>query len=119
MPRPRAGARCAAGGRACWPAWRSSWPLAAAVLRPAAHDAVQEITLPLRHEDIIRQQARDKDLDPALIAGVIYAESKFRDQTSPAGADGPDADHAADGARHRPQVGRHGLRGGRPGHARR
>ena len=51
-------------------------------------DAVREITLPLRHEDIIRQQARDKDLDPALIAAVIYEESKFRDQTSHAGARG-------------------------------
>ena len=52
-------------------------------------DAVREITLPLRHEDIIRQQARDKDLDPALIAAVIYAESRFRDgQTSAAGAQG-------------------------------
>ena len=29
-------------------------------------DAVREITLPLRHEDIIRQQAADKGLDPAL-----------------------------------------------------
>jgi soluble lytic murein transglycosylase len=53
-----------------------------------ADKAVQEVTLPLRHEDIIRQQARDKGLDPALIAGVIYAESRFRDQTSPAGAKG-------------------------------
>ncbi|HEX8645527.1 MAG TPA: lytic transglycosylase domain-containing protein [Thermoleophilaceae bacterium] len=51
-------------------------------------DALKEITLPLRHEDIIRQQARDKDLDPALIAAVIYQESKFRDQTSHAGARG-------------------------------
>ena len=51
-------------------------------------DAVREITLPLRHDDIIRQQARDKDLDPALIAAVIYEESKFRDQTSHAGARG-------------------------------
>ncbi|HEX2085573.1 MAG TPA: lytic transglycosylase domain-containing protein, partial [Solirubrobacteraceae bacterium] len=33
-------------------------------------------------------QARDKDLDPALIAAVIYAESHFRDQTSEAGARG-------------------------------
>lgn len=49
--------------------------------------AVREITLPLRHEDIIRQQAADKGLDPALIAGVIYTESKFRDgQVSGAGA---------------------------------
>jgi soluble lytic murein transglycosylase len=54
---------------------------------PKVHHAVREITLPLRHEDIIRQQAHDKGLDPALIAGVIYAESHFRDgQTSSAGA---------------------------------
>jgi soluble lytic murein transglycosylase len=51
-------------------------------------DAVREITLPLRHDDIIRQQAEDKDLDAALIAGVIYEESRFRDQTSHAGARG-------------------------------
>jgi soluble lytic murein transglycosylase len=50
--------------------------------------AVQELTLPLRHEDIIRQQATEKDLDPALIAAVIYQESKFRDRTSSAGAKG-------------------------------
>ena len=55
---------------------------------PTLDHAVQEITLPLRHEDIIRQQAREKGLDPALIAGVIYAESHFRDQTSHAGAKG-------------------------------
>jgi soluble lytic murein transglycosylase len=58
------------------------------VLGPIVHDAVLEITLPLRHEDIIRQQARDKNLDPALVAAVIYRESKFRDQTSAAGAKG-------------------------------
>jgi soluble lytic murein transglycosylase len=51
-------------------------------------EAVREITLPLRHDDIIRQQAREKELDPALIAAVIYEESKFRDQTSHAGARG-------------------------------
>jgi soluble lytic murein transglycosylase len=51
-------------------------------------DAVREITLPLRHDDIIRQQAADKDLDAAMIAGVIYEESRFRDQTSQAGARG-------------------------------
>jgi soluble lytic murein transglycosylase len=59
-----------------------------AVFLPSMKDAAREITLPLRHEDIIRQQAADKDLDPALIAGVIYAESKFSDQTSHAGARG-------------------------------
>jgi soluble lytic murein transglycosylase len=56
---------------------------------PQFHHAVREITLPLRHEDIIRQQAHDKGLDPALIAAVIYAESHFRDgQVSAAGAQG-------------------------------
>jgi len=51
-------------------------------------DEVLEITLPLEHEDIIRQQAADKDVDAALIAAVIFEESKFRDQTSHAGARG-------------------------------
>jgi soluble lytic murein transglycosylase len=51
-------------------------------------DAVREITLPLRHDDIIRQQAADKDIDADLIAAVIYEESRFRDQTSHAGARG-------------------------------
>ncbi len=55
---------------------------------PWADQAVQEVTLPLRHDDIIRQQAADKDLDPALIAGVIYTESRFRQATSSAGAKG-------------------------------
>ncbi len=58
------------------------------IVRPFADKAVQEISLPLRHEDIIRQQARNKGLDPSLIAGVIYVESRFRDQTSVAGAKG-------------------------------
>jgi len=63
--------------------------LAVALAWPSFHHAVREIALPLRHEDIIRQQARDKDLDPALIAAVIYAESRFRDgQVSAAGAQG-------------------------------
>jgi len=60
----------------------------ALALAPWADHAVQEVTLPLRHEDIIRQQADDKGLDPALIAGVIFAESHFRDQTSQVGAKG-------------------------------
>ena len=51
-------------------------------------DAIQELTLPLRHDDIIRQQAEEKDVDAALIAAVIYSESKFVDQTSSAGARG-------------------------------
>lgn len=62
--------------------------IAAAIVLPRLGDAVREITLPLRHEDIIRQQAAEKRLDPALIAAVIYTESRFRDQTSRAGAKG-------------------------------
>jgi soluble lytic murein transglycosylase len=63
--------------------------LAFVAVAPLFHEAVRKITLPLRHQDIIRQQARDKNLDPALIAGVIYAESHFRDnQVSSAGAQG-------------------------------
>jgi len=61
---------------------------ATALVLPTLNKAVEEITLPLRHEDVIRQQAAAKRLDPALIAGVIYAESKFTDATSPAGAQG-------------------------------
>jgi soluble lytic murein transglycosylase len=48
--------------------------------------AIRELTLPLRYDDIIRQQAAAKQLDPSLIAAVIYAESRFRDQESHAGA---------------------------------
>lgn len=51
-------------------------------------DVIQELTLPLRHEDIIRQQSREKGVDAALIAAVIYSESKFDDRTSSAGARG-------------------------------
>jgi soluble lytic murein transglycosylase len=57
-------------------------------LKPTVDDAIKEITLPLRHEDVIRQQAAAKNLDPTLVAGVIYVESRFRDQTSHAGAKG-------------------------------
>ena len=63
--------------------------IVALAIAPRADRAVQEaVLLPLRHDDIIRQQAADKELDPALIAGVIFAESHFRDQTSAAGAKG-------------------------------
>jgi soluble lytic murein transglycosylase len=55
---------------------------------PQVKQGIQELTLPLRHEDIIRQQAREKKLDPALIAAMIYQESKFEDRTSAAGAKG-------------------------------
>jgi peptidoglycan lytic transglycosylase len=50
--------------------------------------AIKELTLPLHHEDVIRQQADEKGVDAALIAAVIYSESKFSDQESSAGARG-------------------------------
>jgi soluble lytic murein transglycosylase len=50
--------------------------------------ALQELTLPLKHEDVIRQQAAEKEVDAALLAAVIYSESKFDDATSSAGARG-------------------------------
>jgi soluble lytic murein transglycosylase len=50
--------------------------------------ALKELTLPLKHEDVIRQQAAEKGVDAALIAAVIYSESKFSDATSSAGARG-------------------------------
>jgi soluble lytic murein transglycosylase len=60
----------------------------AALMSPWLDRAFDEVALSLAHADIIRAQAADKDLDPALVAGVIYTESRFRDQTSPAGAKG-------------------------------
>jgi soluble lytic murein transglycosylase len=51
-------------------------------------DTLLEVTLPLRHEDVIRQQAAEKDLPADLVAAVIFAESRFRDQESRAGARG-------------------------------
>lgn len=51
--------------------------------------AANELEYPLRHEDIIRQQARAKGVDPALVAAMIYAESRFVEgRTSSAGAIG-------------------------------
>jgi soluble lytic murein transglycosylase len=57
--------------------------LLVSALRGLAHR-----TLPLADTTIIREQAAAKRLDPALIAAVIYAESKFEPRTSPAGAQG-------------------------------
>src|SRR5205085_10935391 len=50
--------------------------------------AVRRVGLPLSQAGVIRQQAAAKHLDPALIAAVIYAESKFEPRPSAAGAQG-------------------------------
>jgi peptidoglycan lytic transglycosylase len=55
---------------------------------PLFRKAVNDLTLPLAYSDVIRQQAADKHLDPALIAAVIYAETKFDPRPSSAGAEG-------------------------------
>jgi peptidoglycan lytic transglycosylase len=55
---------------------------------PTVREAVNDLTLPLEDQNIIRQQAAEKRLDPALIAAVIYAETKFNSRTSSAGAQG-------------------------------
>jgi peptidoglycan lytic transglycosylase len=55
---------------------------------PLAKRAVNSLGLPLNYPAVIRQQAAQKRLDPALVAGVIYAETKFDPRTSPAGAVG-------------------------------
>ena len=63
--------------------------------------AIQELTLPLRHDDMIRQQADEKDVDAALIAAVIYTESKFTDADLERRRPRPDADHPGSGEGHR------------------
>ncbi|HEX2128620.1 MAG TPA: lytic transglycosylase domain-containing protein [Solirubrobacterales bacterium] len=60
--------------------------IAVGISRIDVDDAIKEITLPLKHEDSIRQQASEKDLDAALIAAVINVESGF-DADARSGAD--------------------------------
>jgi soluble lytic murein transglycosylase len=55
---------------------------------PLFRKAVDDLTLPLAYSGVIRQQAAEKHLDPALIAAVIYAETKFDSRPSSAGAEG-------------------------------
>jgi soluble lytic murein transglycosylase len=92
-----------------WPIWAGLAVLVGlAVGVMVAHGtfdkAIKQLTLPLEHEDIIRQQAQEKGVDAALIAAVIDTESKFASTAeSSAGARGlmqvtPEA--AKDIARH-------------------
>lgn len=62
--------------------------VAVVMLVPLARRAVNDLGLPLSYSGVIRQQAAAKQLDPALVAAVIYAETKFDARTSPAGAEG-------------------------------
>jgi soluble lytic murein transglycosylase len=58
--------------------------LISSIIDRAAHSGA----LPLTNAGVIREQAAAKHLDPALIAAVIYAESKFEPRPSAAGAQG-------------------------------
>jgi soluble lytic murein transglycosylase len=52
-------------------------------------DFVQRIRYPLRYETIVRGHAQNYDLDPSLLAAVIYTESRFNaNARSQAGAVG-------------------------------
>lgn len=62
--------------------------LFAAVLAMTLRQATRNLALPLTDASIIREQAAEKQLDPALIAAVIYAETKFDPRPSSAGAQG-------------------------------
>ena len=62
--------------------------LGVVLLMPLLQKTVNEFSLPLTNADVIRQQAAEKHLDPALIAAVIYAETKFDPRNSAAGAEG-------------------------------
>jgi soluble lytic murein transglycosylase len=60
----------------------------ATMVLPLARRVVNDLSLPIGYQDVIREQAAAKHLDPALIAAVIYAETKFDPRTSSAGAEG-------------------------------
>jgi soluble lytic murein transglycosylase len=62
--------------------------LGGAIVVSSLHGAEDNNALPLHDTSIIREQAAAKGLDPALIAAVIYAESKFEPRPSVAGAEG-------------------------------
>lgn len=59
--------------------------LVVVVVARVQHDHVSG-GLPLTDAAVIREQAAEKHLDPALVAAVIYAETKFEPRTSAAGA---------------------------------
>jgi soluble lytic murein transglycosylase len=52
--------------------------LAVAVVQDAKPGWWERLWYPLRYEQIVRGHARNYELDPALLAAVIYQESKFK-----------------------------------------
>jgi soluble lytic murein transglycosylase len=51
--------------------------VAVALVQEAKPGWWERLWYPLRYEQIVRGHARNYDLDPALLAAVIYQESKF------------------------------------------
>jgi soluble lytic murein transglycosylase len=51
--------------------------LAVVLVQSAKPGWWERLWYPLRYEQIVRAHARNYDLDPALLAAVIYQESKF------------------------------------------
>ena len=43
-----------------------------------APETVRKAVYPLRYEETIREASRENGLEPTFVAGVIYAESRFR-----------------------------------------
>jgi soluble lytic murein transglycosylase len=63
--------------------------VAFAVVQQAKPGWWERLWYPLRYDDIVRGHARNYELDPALLAAVIYQESKFKaDAHSSSGAIG-------------------------------
>jgi soluble lytic murein transglycosylase len=58
----------------------------AIIVTPAVKRIVRDLTLPLQYKAMIQTEARSEHLPASMIAGVIYAETKFDPRTSPTGA---------------------------------
>ncbi len=56
------------------------------VALPSVQRVVRELTYPLHDTAIINRAAHAEHLDPAFVAAVIYAETKFDPRTSSTGA---------------------------------
>ena len=69
-------------------AWVLGAVLLGVLIASQINNATRRFGLPLSNAAVIRTQASAKHLDPALIAAVIYAETKFDPRPSAAGAQG-------------------------------
>ena len=69
-------------------AWVLGAVLLGVLIASQINNATRRLGLPLSNAAVIRTQASAKHLDPALIAAVIYAETKFDPRPSAAGAQG-------------------------------